>query len=336
MFNLASFKINFTLTINMILIVFQICLLAPYFAKADQTFDTVSESKILQELDLLKKQPDYNKIMLTLRNKVRGLLQNLYRKSKADPNFRIGGFPLAEFFRRLDQFELLEGQLNIVIKADPDRDSDFYLLRKNIAFINNHVLGGSKKGLTALCIHVILGSMGFQDQDYQMTLSLILAELAYSSSNKSSPFRNIDFKNILPKKEEEYFSINPVKLDPRTNRGLYIVAGGGGATGIGGGGDLSSVEMKLKLLEYMIVRLNLFTPSSCGGKWNSESGFVKSILYAKLESSTEISDKPQYGEILDGKIKIIIPKSTKNQEVFTDQLVISTLAYLCKSEEAGL
>lgn len=309
-------------------------LTVPCSARTAKTFSTITENQVEQATDSLKTNPEHDRLMGMFRDKVKGLLQNLYHESQQDLHFKVGSFPVAEFFRRMDRFELLEGTLDTPIQADPERESDFYLLGKNIALINKQALNSSNRSLTALCLHVMLGSMGFQDQDYQITLSLLISELSYGPVEFDS-FKKVDFSKILPKEEKEYTAIKPIPLNPKLNHGVYVVAGGGGATGVGGGGDSTSLEMKLMLLEYLPIRLKLFAPKTCGGHWYTESDFVKSILYAKIESSPDVVDVT-YGNVASGKTKIVIPQYQTKKQGIPEQVVISVLARVCAIEESGL
>ncbi|MGZ3771925.1 MAG: hypothetical protein ACXVCP_16315 [Bdellovibrio sp.] len=334
----SSFAIDKTMTSQMLCLRFKYFLFiilmatsavfAPTFAYCVQNFDTISEHEFIQSAEFFKRNPEYNSIMSELKRRIKELLKNSYEKSQTNHDYKIGSFPVAEFFRKLDSFELLQGNSDIPIQSDPQRESDFYLIGKNIGYINRQALSSSRRSLTALCIHVMLGSMGYQDENYQVTLSLILEELAETEKTKEQ-FNDLNFNEILPQNSSNYL-VQPKTLDLKNHKGIYVVSDGG-ATGVGGGGDSSSVEMKLEILSYMLVRFNFLANEKCGGKWDTKTGFVKSVLYAQIESSKEIVS-PTSLKTEEGKIKIIIPKQI-NEQVPSQEIVVSTLLRLCIAEK---
>lgn len=282
--------------------------------------------EFVAKADELTQAPQYAGLMVMLRTKLQQMLPHIYQRSQRDPRFRLGALHPAEMFARFNYVRVFENRQRQLILGDPNRLSDFYLIGGFLGLFNTQdFLASSDRAQLGLLLHVFLGASGYQDDDYQLTLALLMAEQSFAMPDDRI-FDNIRRERIFPRTQAELIrrpepvqvtSQRPTTWQPTDPESPMIlmndVKAAGGYTGVGGGGDGSSLQMKWTLLELAPVHTGLMAVDAgfpCFDQWSDYTTFLKDVLDVKIESSAtvSVSGGPQRLLKTGARIAFVIPK----------------------------
>ncbi len=327
----------------------------PNFAFAVNEKNTLDLKTVMASADSVKDQFAYQAFMAELMRLVHTQhLAKLWQEAQKNPEAHRGALNLAQFFRDLDQCQLFEtANQNVTLQADPARRSDFYVLGGKAGFFNHEAFEkGTPEGIVALGIHVCAGAAGYQDQDYQLSLALLMDE-ASLDPNKKEAFRGVEMEKLYPQTPESLYRRSPQdlklekeeretpkdlgRLRPETKEGseptsgrqqkLIIQKKGGSFTGVGGGGDVFSVMVKMEMLTYMnLVTEKFELPPSCKSRWKDRTVFVADVLNLKMESKDGLKNIVTSKDGGDSMLIPTVPGKYKDMHHLFAQLAVF---YLC-------
>lgn len=154
--------------------------------------------------------PLYQPLIQRLREVIReGHLGNIYQLYRENPDLKLGALPLKELFQGLEKFNIFQNNTDSALVGDQQRESDFYIPGEFWGIMNTPALHSTPNRVFVLLgLHIFLGSVGFDDEHYQLTLALILYNQALNQS-----LRHPD-----PKTKEPNF----LSLFPMTENKLYL------------------------------------------------------------------------------------------------------------------
>lgn len=307
-------------------------------ALANPIVDTIDMGDLLVLMSLRQQDPRTEQVMATLRGGIREhLLGELLRKSQRDPEMKLGALRVSELFEKLENFRVYENRTGTPVVADPERESDFYIPHESWGIVNqSHVRRLSPSGVAALALHVFLGGSGYQDENYQLSLALLIYNQALS--DKRSPLNSLPLERLFPQSTEKLLAgerkkqvllaqASPVER-PLYGKSPRIVSNGG-FTGVGGGGDGSSVSTKLELLTYIFVAHSKIANQACTGRWRDPLQFAQDVLTIEVESRPGASE-PFNETLSDGSRRLVIPSVDANDAKLLEAVVVLSLFRLCE------
>lgn len=191
-------------------------------------------------------------------------LKNFIKLQQAGIN-DIGPINIDKFIKNAHKvsFEVLSGSF---IASKGNRSSAVQI--QNRLIISSFGLQNySLNRIRDLLQHELLGALGFEDENYRLSIAISL--LADQADSKKFLEENSFFKEIL----NSTYRLNKKRMKYDTSLLGQELAASGGATGVGGGGDLSTIEIKNILIEAY---------SNLDGKISYDE-YVAKILNANIE-----------------------------------------------------
>jgi hypothetical protein len=311
--------------------------LVPRNALCDQKIDRVTFPELEQLMHQLSRGREYETRMQVMRLAMREkLLGHIWRKTQVDPDFRMGALRFRELFEKLETFKVFENDTNLALQADSERRSDFYVLNGGWGAINKNTFEEANgRGLMLLPLHVFLGAVGYQDENYQLTLLLALYNESLSPHPVKTPpvqlLERVDWKRLFPATEAELYRTSPQPVSPSAassqQKDERLLFAGGGFTGVGGGGDVLSLIVKLELIDgYFKNGPGTVLSEFCFLRWSDPTFFLDDVFKSEIESDPRVQmielDKPS-----EGKGRILIPRFKAEDQ---DKLKQTTgLARIC-------
>lgn len=154
---------------------------------------------------------------------------------------KVGDLDLVDLRRRNNQvmYQPIENSTTIVLTG---RDSAFFgnnTIYSEIEYADTE----NASALNLLALHELLGSQGYNDNEYQLSIYLMLlySKIAHDQNIYGTT------QNVLP---NFFFEENLILND--------VLSTSGGSTGIGGGGDLDAALFKFELLSrFPLLSTNL-------------------------------------------------------------------------------
>lgn len=307
------------------------------FADSAQAVDItttyrVSPQAFIAEIKELEKHPELPAKMKEIRRVIQNQLPSLYKKSLQDKSLNVGIVNIREMFAKFEQVRVFENtSLSIPFQLDSQRASDFYITDLKIGFFNGESLGSNYWGRFGILLHVFLGASGYEDEDYALTMALVLAEQKLKTPEHQL-FGKVDFKRITPQTLEQ-MQRKPGRAETTlpSSEASRMMLGGGGFTGVGGGGDGSSVSTKFEMLMMAPVQKGSFSSKfPCFKAWSDYTTFIFDLQNFELESNANLASgevvvmswNPQYPSIE-------ISKTHHMSEEQREGLALKTLIQLC-------
>ncbi len=283
---------------------------------SDITFDRLLKSRNL----VAAQNPELNSfIQRTIREMTKTkFLGNLYEVFKQDPTKQIGDIKLADAFASIDKCEVLQNAIGVPMVADSNRSSDFYALNRNFGILNDELLAAkAPQGVVMIYIHVCLGADGWNDEYYEKTLALLSANefmgqmVLAANDAVDDRLRAISPEKLLSNKGSSLRKEMPTKIDPtkelkdkdlKKEPSKVIIKGKdpGSYTGVGGGGDIWSVMIKLELVkDTLIVHKYKELDPLCASRWQDPNVFLDDVLNIKIESDAGVPSTGSYDSKTD-------------------------------------
>jgi len=284
-----------------------------------QNIDSVKFEDLDKAQKNVAQAPDYQKGMIVLRQMMKQkLLGNIWLQYQANPELKMGVLPARELFAKLEKFNLFQNDTKTLLQADPERISDFYVLNENWGIINREGIEKTNhKGLILLPMHIFLGSAGYQDENYKLSLLLALYNQSLDKAERDG-FGKLDFERLFPKTEKELYRKKDKKSD------------GGGFTGVGGGGDDISISVKAQMINYSLAPVQ-HTPllPYCATRWSDPNQFALDVLDFELESRKEIP-KVIVEQSREGQYRIVVPRFKQHVELGVKLAAKLSIIHLCE------
>lgn len=313
------------LTLQLIAKISAVLILLPGFAFAVQPLNSGNLSEVVQSLNTYQESDKQKFLMPLLRKALREkALPQIWEEYQKNPDLSFGALKAKDLFRKLDKFQLFQSTLNNSLQLDKERIDDFYLTAQGLGVVNKEALGHDPNAITVLALHIFLGSSGWQDENYQLSLALLSYEASLSSPSQS-PIHRINHKKLFPANRNELIR------NYKNNRSDSL-GGDGGFTSVGGGGDVTSIKTKLMMYSYIFSLNEVPLTSQCRQRWENPTRLVMDIQEVEIESVAD-TNQVQLAKGEHSIIKILIPKfSTKNSEI-ADAVAALSLAALCQGIE---
>jgi hypothetical protein len=306
-----------------------------------QNFDgEISFDRIQELAKSTADQPEYQAAMQLLRLQMRfTLLPNLWKATQENPDFQVGAVRTSDLFQKLNRFNLFQNDSEFVLQADQERKSDFYVLNENWGAINTEQMRPILKTESGLILplHIFLGANGYQDENYQLSLALVLLDKSMSAN---SDLEKIGIPKLFPQKKEDLYRLEPqlIKKGPDGDKQKLLRRSKGGFTGVGGGGDGRSLQVKFELIsKYLFAFSNpKLSSQACFRKWADPLAFLQDVFEVEIESSMQVEEvKLDYSE---NNWRILLPfydplDKQRLQTVMQQSLVILCHIQSMKNEE---
>lgn len=234
------------------------------------------------------------------RQAVGEVLSQLAKEARNNPKREYGALHLATMFQNFNGVRVFHDfQNNRPVQGDLYRDTDFYLPSCGIAVLNKGYLFDEPERRANILVHVFLGAAGYEDNDYQLTIALRLAERKLRRDAKLAKF---NVEAVFPQSKDE-LSRRPVqqKVEQRPGRSQQtMIAGRGGLTGSGGGGDSTAAWIKMELLSWHqdMAQYAQKNGLRCYPAWANDVAFIKEVMNLKIE---KFGDMVQYVAYVEGK-----------------------------------
>ena len=292
--------------------------------------------QIVDRNNYLKANTHYEKTNTEVRNALKyKLLGELFKKGQETPPFKLGALSISQMFRRFETVDTMENHSTKTVAGDAERQSDFYLTNRGIVLFNKSTLNYPAETRALLLIHVFLGASGYQDEDYALSLALVIANDLLKPPLPDQQQLNFNLEDLFPNNSEDLFraAVPPPtgrrgKLDSGSAKEKQLILAGG-FTGVGGG-DGTSIQMKWNLLaNYTGQRISLYPVHQCGAAWGDTTEFIKLILNSELESDSNFKGKPQLVQTGKKKWKVRIPRYLDFQDQIPGSAKVETLGAFC-------
>ncbi|MGZ3771447.1 MAG: hypothetical protein ACXVCP_18020 [Bdellovibrio sp.] len=278
----------------------------------------VTVEQVYSENQDLRKDQQYEAVQEQLRSLIKtGILGELYKASLKNRNFKMGSIVFSELFRKFDSVNVLAA--NIPLKADPRRPTDLYLTKESLILVNSDFNALPNLARRAIVVHTFLGASGYRDNNYSLTLALL------AKNEALKPMANEED----PATDSEKYRSDKISWN-KLNFARLMMVDGGGFTGVGGGGDGTSVQAKLDMLSNMDYARTMFPESNeCSGTWSSLTDFAKSIMEARIESAENIDvPKFDYSDKTQAPL-ILIPRYLPKLKEIPEAAITKIMAMIC-------
>lgn len=259
--------------------------------------------------------PDLIKLSVFLKaqivSKTIGTIEAQYKAGKLK---HLGALDLKEFFQRIEGIYFLQTKFGV--QLDPRRATDFYIVKQKAAFINDEWMQASPVGQMGIGLHVLLGAAGYNDENYGLSIALILSDQCLRDGLGEGSFcEGVDYISLFPATRSKLNRVQETFM-------------AGGFTGVGGGGDYRSIEIKFAMLQKMLPETKYFySVLDCTDVWPDKTSFVQDILNTSIETSDQIF-KPNLHSTDQG-FQIVLPRSQWEQGAWKSNWVDLALMGIC-------
>ena len=194
------------------------------------SFATAANSKDLS-LFAAREDPAFEQKM---QNQVAVFIRELVQQGPS-----IGDLDFTTLTREIEQVHWLRSSQGFFAGSGEPRASSIYLVEERTVVFNDLTLAYTSDWVLPLvALHESLGALGYIDENYEITLSLYFsAHHAMGSSEKIL----LPYVTNLKRRKS-----NPVYAGSKT---FGLFAKKGGSTSVGGGGDASSLEIKIECIK---------------------------------------------------------------------------------------
>lgn len=318
-------------------------LLSPSFGYSDQNIDRLDFKGVLKAVRETRKEKAYASTMQQLRQLMRDrVLGNIWQENLKNPNLKLGHLKTTELFKKLESFDLFQNTTEIALQADRDRRSDFYAQQENWGVINKETLeNANPEALIALTLHVFLGAAGYEDDNYQLGLMLIHYNNSIGPS-ANEKLRVINFNQLFPRSSTEVYRTHPKQVFAQNgsllkNSKLLSKESGGGFTGVGGGGDILSLQIKQEIFSYVFVVSDSFpdlTPA-CRLRWRNPTAYAADVFNIEIESDANVEEVTSASSE-NGRAKILIPRFDVKYKGLLRSTAVIAIYNLCEIQQSLL
>jgi hypothetical protein len=188
----------------------------------------------------------------------------------------------------------------------------------------------------ALTLHIFLGSAGYQDEDYQLSLALLLFDTSLAA-DAPSQLNNVRFTELFPRKISDLYRQFPAAI-PKTigvietfsDKHILIASGKGGGTGVGGGGDMQSILIKIRMIRYAFALAQVPNlPATCKMRWADPTTYISDVLQLELESDPRLREL-QVQQTSGVNARLILPPVPLLNEGFMDLFTNLSIQKACE------
>ena len=237
----------------------------------------------------------------------------IVQKLQAQGVRKVGDFDVEQLAQQISSTKWQVVQGKFLIGSGKDRVTSIYLPESQQVIVNDLALQFIEPATVPLAaLHEALGAHGYEDENYQLSLSL--QQLSLGRRHGADVFQNVLKESSSRKLQNK----------------VYLSADGG--TSVGGGGDGTALEFKSLLLETMLKALNSSQPSDL---FNQK--VLQLVLNAEVESDWVFKGNSPSAAQIDftsenGRTVIRIPSvmwvmmsKTPEADLWKQTLVISAL-----------
>lgn len=264
-----------------------------WYTDAQRGYKVTTAEQAIQYCLAIEKRKHFQNASHPLQIIIQHIIPSIYTKYKKDPNLRFGVLSLNEMFTRFQEVRVCENYYgHIPIQADPDRTTDLYLPEHKYVILNSQYFTTPQQTQDGILLHVFLGASGYEDNKYELTHALMMAEKSFQ------PY----VIALFPQSTDQLYWKPVEKPLPKSfvrpvNGIIYpiYVAGarGGGFTGSGGGGDSASALIK-KALYNLAPQIGAYTKKhklSCQHTWSNPANYIADIKALSIESKKDTIEK---------------------------------------------
>jgi hypothetical protein len=333
-------------------------LFSPLMAKADDltlTFETLPGRSwaTVRTSELLKFiRDDQSRVTQQISDRARTFLyqwdmEKLKAKAALDGNFHYGALNFRDLFSNFEKVKFYILSAPVKIEVSAERPSDIYLLGKNAVILNQDFFKAANMGRAGVVLHTLLGASGYQDENYQLSTLLHIANLCLNQSELDGQSA-ADVKTICESIDmEKSFPQNRARLfRPGLKTGLdlhlfdasgaelnrsFAEGGGGGFTGVGGGGDYRAVIFKMGMMGFAIPEWRAqIVERECSERWPTTQDFLNEFLPMRIEISETVR------EVKFSTDKILVPANIINQPRATGEAIFAIIRHTCAGKAGKL
>lgn len=289
----------------------------------------VSVDQIVAEFEKLKRDPKYLAQMQELRTNIKTELSGLYQTQP-----QLGALNVRDMFARFDKVFIGWNKMQLPFQADLERDSDFYLPGYNIAILNPELEKASSIGRLGVIIHVMFGASGLDDENYQRTLGVLIAEMQIRNPQL---FKTVNIQHLFPSSPAQ-LSYRPPQGDRKIlqfsdDANKRIIVAGGGFTGVGGGGDSSAFTVKYAMIQLNPVAEKMLNPQAaakCVRAWQNYTNYLWDVMNVPMESISGSTNVHMHQS--DKGRSIAVPKTYGYSNESMRELAEQGVEVLCRNK----
>lgn len=305
----------------------------------------VGVEQIVTEFDRLKRDPKYLAEMHELRTKIKAELSGLYALSQSHPGYSLGALNVREMFARFDNVYVGMNLKSLPFQADLERDSDLYLPGLNLAILNPEIEKASPIGRLGVLIHVMFGASGFDDETYQRTLAVLIAEEQIRNPQHRL-YKTINIQDLFPSSPAQLLYQPPqgdrkiIEFSDDANKRVIIakknqqketLMANGGFTGVGGGGDSSAFTVKYEMIQINPIELlNDKAAAKCIQPWRNYTNYLLDVLNVPMESL--VGSRNVHMHSSDKGRSIAVPKTYGYSSEAMRDLAVQGIEVLCRNK----
>lgn len=267
---------------------------------------------------------------------IKNVLPKLYNQYKNNPSLTLGLLSLNEMFSRFEKVQFCENyHPQYPMQADAERFTDLYIPERNFVILNHTFSTTPYETRMEILLHVFLGASGYEDNHYQLTNALMMAEKSlapYVLSLFPTIIDELYWKPVEKPMPKKYMNIKSGVSYP-----IYIAGPRGGFTGGGGGGGDSISSMIKRALYELAPDIPGYTKKykmPCQQAWSNPINYLFDVKATPIESKLmleKVSINPKGGYF----INIQTYTYTGGKDVTTKEnldIVFSIVNDLCKTK----
>ena len=268
-------------------------------------------------------------------------LKPLVAKAGQNARFHYGALNFRELFNEFAKVRFFISGKSERIQAGSDRLTDLYFRGKYAVIFNENFNLAPETGKEGIILHTLLGAIGLEDENYQLTVAIELAAMCESarrglSENLSDAVaicHSIDLETIFPASHQDLVAhkegSDSVYISHDGGRSLRLA---GGFTGVGGGGDSRSLVFKLQFAGFSVPewREKIFSPE-CAANWKDGTSFLLDIMPLRIEVSDLASQITSKGTSLKD-LSFVIPAAKIREPLSTGQAAKAVIETVCAAK----
>lgn len=273
-------------------------------------------------------------------------MQPLVEKAKKDASFHFGAVNFRQMFREFEKVKFYVLTANDSAQVSRERPTDVYLRGKFIVILNRDFNSGSDLGKAGILLHTMLGAIGYNDENYQLTTAIHIASMCLNTTdlvgdeNRNAVCNAIDFDRIFPQSRSslrhgpETEGDHDVHFSKDAEKPFQVASGdGGGFTGVGGGGDHRAIALKVEIVGSSIPQWrSKILPADCNSQWKDANDYLRDFLPLKIEVSDSVSEVRFLSLPKDRSLKgfsALFPARVLNDQRETAEALLTIIKKVC-------